>query len=81
MDIELILDTNPKHAIQMHDYLFIFHVFSKKCVTSNFAKLYHYYHMVWRLGPTAIWYGGWRCYCVPNSISHDVCEQYPVQVL
>jgi hypothetical protein len=35
-------------------------------MVSNFAKLYYYHHITWRLGPIAIPHDGWR-YRIPNG--------------
>jgi hypothetical protein len=49
---------------------YFFTIFQKYMSHFNFCKCL----MIQCLGPIALWYGDWRCYSVPNTIPHGVCE-------
>jgi hypothetical protein len=66
------LDYGPHLRFRCTNYLFFIYFsrfFKYICPFLNFANLYHYRRMTWCMGPTTIWYGGWRCYNVPSAIS------------
>lgn len=61
-----LLRSIPAEVVQW--YVFYFNIISLflKNIQSwkHFTKLYNNRHIIGPLGPTAMWYGSWRCYSV-----------------